>query len=204
MSETLLPVFTIGHSTHSREDFLVLLRTHRVTALADVRSVPYSRLHPQFNRENLARVLKEFRIKYAFLGRELGARSQDPACYDNGHVQYARLAATDSFRAGIQRVLTGARRYRVALTCSEKDPIDCHRTVLVARALADRGAEIAHIGADGGLETHEEVVHRMRKKFGLDKPQLFLSSAELTDEAYRRQEARIAFANTDMVGEERR
>lgn len=203
MSEALLPVFTIGHSTHSREDFLVLLRTHRVTALADVRSVPYSRLHPQFNRENLSRVLKEFRIKYAFLGRELGARSQDPACYDNGHVQYARLAATDVFRAGIQRVLTGARRYRVALMCSEKDPIDCHRTVLVARALADHRAKVAHIGADGGLETHEEVVHRMREKFGLDKPQLFLSSAELTDEAYRRQEARIAFVNRDMVDEER-
>ena len=79
-------IYTIGHSTHTSEAFLELLRKHNVTAVADVRSAPFSRFNPQFNKDALQGTLGEHGIKYVFLGRELGARSDDPACYENGRV----------------------------------------------------------------------------------------------------------------------
>src|SRR5262245_1344313 len=120
-----LELYTIGHSTHSCSQFLDLLVQHRISAICDVRSAPYSRLHPQFNRESLQRELARHHIAYVFLGEELGARSSDPSCYEAGKVQYDRLAATDAFRQGIERVKQGIQRYRVALMCAEQDPLAC-------------------------------------------------------------------------------
>ena len=91
-------VFTVGHSNHPLEHFIGLLRRHGVTAIADVRSKPYSRMNPQFNREDLSEALKAAGIVYVFLGKELGARTEDPACYESGKVRYDRLARTDLFR----------------------------------------------------------------------------------------------------------
>src|SRR6202521_1160216 len=105
-------IFTIGHSTHPQKRFIALLLQHGITALCDVRSKPYSRVNPQFNREELKESLRERCIKYVFLGKELGARSEDPMCYENGKVQYDRLAATPAFKAGIERVLAGAEKFR--------------------------------------------------------------------------------------------
>ena len=122
------PVLTIGHSNHAPEVFLNLLRMHRVQSIADVRSSPFSRFNPQFNKDVLAGFLHRDGIQYAFLGQELGARSQDPACYENGRVQYARIAHTELFRSGLEKVMEGAARYRTALMCAEKDPLECHRT----------------------------------------------------------------------------
>jgi uncharacterized protein (DUF488 family) len=109
------PIFTVGHSNHPLEHLIGLLRRHGVTALADVRSTPYSRTNPQFNREHLSEALKAAGIVYVFLGKELGARSEDPACYENGKVLYDRLARTDLFRSGIERVLEGAGKFRLVL-----------------------------------------------------------------------------------------
>ena len=103
MSATGNSIFTIGHSTHSAEAFLTLLLQHGVEAVADVRSSPFSRFNPQFNREALEAFLKENGIRYAFLGKELGARSEDRSCYIDGRVQYGRLAQTALFQSGLDR-----------------------------------------------------------------------------------------------------
>src|SRR6266446_5531061 len=126
-------VYTIGHSTHTIEKLIALLKDHGITALCDVRSQPYSRMNPQFNREPLKQALRDSGILYVFLGAELGARSEDKSCYRNGQVQYDLLARTDLFKRGIERVKDGAHRYRLALMCAEKEPLDCHRTILVSR-----------------------------------------------------------------------
>ena len=132
-------LLTVGHSTHEITHFIGLLTMNGVSAVADVRSVPASRFSPQFNREPLKRALAEANIKYVFLGRELGARSDDPTCYEGGKVQYDRLAATATFHDGMARLLEGATREDVAVMCTERDPLDCHRTLLVARQLVARG-----------------------------------------------------------------
>src|SRR5579862_1298929 len=118
-SISLNKIYTVGHSNHSIEKFIGLLIANGINAVADVRSRPFSRRNPQFNKERLAATLLQHGIVYVFLGKELGARSEDPSCYEDGRVQYGRLAATPVFRAGIERVLAGAQKYRLALMCAE-------------------------------------------------------------------------------------
>lgn len=184
-------IFTIGHSTHSIDAFIALLRQHGVTALADVRSSPYSRFNPQFNKDALVRELQVQGIKYVFLGRELGARTDDRSCYENGRVQYRRLALTEPFRDGIERVRKGSSKHRIALVCAEKEPLDCHRTLLVARALEEQGVEVRHILGDGRLEPHRDTLERLLKITGLAKDDLFWSGDERIAEALRRQEDKV-------------
>ena len=201
MSELRYSVLTIGHSTHSLDVFVKLLRQHDVTALADVRSTPYSRANLQFNRETLDRDLKAQGIKYVFLGAELGARSNDLTCYEHGRVQYARLARTDLFRSGIDRVIRGANEYRITLMCAEKEPLDCHRTILVARALTELGVTVQHILADGRLESHDATMERLLKIVGLRDHDLFRSRDELMAEALDRQEQKVAYVNEKLAAD---
>lgn len=193
MSVTEHQAFTIGHSTHCAEAFLALLRLHDVDAVADVRSSPFSRFNPQFNRVPFEQLLKANGIRYVFLGKELGARSDDRSCYDHGRVQYSRLAQTALFQSGIDRVLQGAAKYRVALMCAEKEPLECHRTLLVAKALAARGQRVLHIHADGHLETHEAAMERLLKMTGVPDEDMFLSKEELLTKALARQEEQVAY-----------
>ena len=101
MNEACGTVFTIGHSTHALEAFIALLRRHDVTAVADVRSAPYSRFNPQFNREPFADALVSEGLRYVFLGNSLGGRSDDPACCEDGRIRYDRVAETESFKSGL-------------------------------------------------------------------------------------------------------
>jgi uncharacterized protein (DUF488 family) len=193
------PVFTIGHSNHPQQDFLSLLLRHEITAVCDVRSKPYSRLNPQFNREALRQTLTANGIAYVFLGKELGAQSEDRSNYENGKVQYERLAKTELFQQGIQRLREGMKDYRVAITCAEKEPLECHRTILVARQLASLGIDIRHIHATGELESHADALDRLRRLLRLPEADLFREYNEILADAYRRQEERIAYESTSAA-----
>ena len=197
MTETR--IFTVGHSTHALEDFVSLIEQQGVDAIADVRSVPYSRWQPQFNRENLAEALKARGIAYVFLGKELGARSDDPQCYENGQVQYRALAETPLFQSGIKRVRDGSKRRRIALMCAEKDPLDCHRTILVARELVASGVGVTHILENGSLEPHDETIKRLSEQLRLPAQDLFLTPEELENRAYAAQERRIAYVDAEAT-----
>jgi uncharacterized protein (DUF488 family) len=186
-------VFTMGHSTHAIEHFVALLRAHGVTAIADVRSTPYSRMAQHFNREPLRAYLKVNGIDYVFLGAELGARSSDPACYVDGKVQYDRLAAQPEFQRGLDRIQAGAERHRIALMCAEGDPLTCHRTILVARELRNRGIAVSHIRTDGALESHEAAEERLLREEKQDKDDLFWPRHRRLAEAYKQREHEIAY-----------
>ncbi len=190
MPDTIL---TIGHSTHSVDEFLALLRNSEVSAVADVRSVPYSRFNPQFNRENLQSELKRHGIKYVFLGKELGARSEDRRCYEGGKVQYERLCNTPEFIEGLDRLQQGAASYKIAMMCAEKDPLDCHRTILVARHLVERGLLVDHILPDGKIETHEDLLSRLLELLNLEDRDLLRSREETIEIAYKIRGESIAF-----------
>lgn len=196
-----LVVFTIGHSTHSLEAFVALLKQHGVTALADVRSAPFSRFNPQFNKDSLARDLKSHGIKYVFLGRELGARSEDRSCYENGRVQYGRLARTELFKRGIERVISGAEEHRIALMCAEKEPLECHRTLLVARTLDEQGVDVLHILGDGRLESHRDAMTRLLAVTGLPLEDLFRTREDLIAQALARQEEKVAYVDESLPAE---
>lgn len=195
-------IYTVGHSTHSTEIFLGLLRRNGVTAVADVRSSPFSRHNPQFNKDVLSAELKKCGIAYVFVGKELGARSDDISCYEGGKIRYGRLAKTALFRAGIDRVMSGAQRYRIALMCAEKEPLDCHRTLLVSRALEKRGATIVHILSDGSTETHERAMSRLLDLVGLPQEDMFRSPEELIEAACEMREQKIAYVDETLAESE--
>lgn len=200
MDEAHGTVLTIGHSTHALEAFVALLRQHGVTAVADVRSAPYSRFNPQFNREPFAEALGSEAIRYVFLGDALGGRSDDPACYEDGRIRYDRVAATKSFRSGLARVVQGTAKYRIALMCAEKEPLHCHRTLLVARALDAQGADVAHIHADGRLEAHREAMDRLLDINKLSREgDLSGTREELIDTAIAQQARRVAHTDDKPV-----
>jgi uncharacterized protein (DUF488 family) len=161
--------------------------------VCDVRSTPFSRFNPQFNREALQTSLQAAGIAYVFLGKELGARSDDPACYHNGKVQYDRLAATALFQEGLDRIRRSTEQYRIVLMCAEKEPLDCHRTILVSRQLVARGFEVHHILADGCLESHDAALTRLAGLVGVPATDLVHSREEILQEVYRRQAEKIAY-----------
>jgi len=178
-------IFTIGHSNHPINTFIDMLKAAEIDAVADVRSVPYSKRHPQYRKDELAARLKGEGIAYVFLGKELGARPDDPDCYVDGRVVYDRIAATATFEEGLRRVEEGASRLRIALMCAEREPLDCHRTLLVSRHLIRRGVPIRHILADGAMESGEAVESRLSTAMGLEEDDLFLDPVARIEEAYR-------------------
>jgi uncharacterized protein (DUF488 family) len=191
-------VFTIGHSNHSVDKFIDLLREHDITAIADVRSLPYSRTNPDFNREFLQKKLKAVGIVYVYLGRELGARPNDPSYYEHGRVQYRKLSKSPLFREGLERVLRGAQSFHLSLLCAEKEPLVCHRTLLVARELVVVGASVTHIHADGTLEPHSAAMNRLVRILGMDDKDLYRSREEMIADACALQEERIAYVDEDL------
>lgn len=193
------PIYTIGHSNHLIGNFVELLIRHDITAVCDVRSAPYSRRNPQFNRESLRNELRHHGIEYIFLGEELGARTNDLSCYRNGKVQYGLLSQTTLFRRGLERVRKGLEKFRIALMCAEKDPIQCHRTILVARNLVAEGVPVRHILSSGEIENQEQVEERLLDSLNMSSSDLFRSRDEMIRDAYRMQGNAIA---TQLISDE--
>ena len=196
-------LFTIGHSNHPIDRFITLFQRHGVTAVGDVRSHPYSRHAPQYSRDPLKAALARIGIAYVFLGRELGARSENPDCYKQGKVQYDRLARQPQFGEGINRVTKGMEQHCIALMCAEKDPLECHRTLLIARKLHEAGLEIAHIHADGSLEDHRTLESRLLAVCKLPEGDMFKQRNEFISEAYAIQGERFAYQDDNMKRLER-
>jgi uncharacterized protein (DUF488 family) len=191
MTET---IYTIGYSNHPFDRFIAILKKHAINTLCDVRSDPYSRVNPQFNRETLKAALEKHAIGYVFLGKELGGRSEDQSCYVRGKVQYDCLARTALFKRGIDSLLERSHGCRSALMCAEKDPLDCHRTILVARYLDKLGVPIEHILFDGSLETHRQLEARLLRQHKIpESDDLFRSREATIDDAYKTQAERIAY-----------
>ena len=153
--------FTIGHSNRGFSDFLGVLTAYGVEIVADVRSYPASRYAPQFNRKRLASALKANGIGYVFMGAELGGRPKEDEFYDTeGRVLYAMMARNQRFRDGLERLSARVQESRVAIMCSEENPVSCHRRLLVGHALQERGIETLHLRADGSAQTDSDLDER--------------------------------------------
>ena len=175
--------FTLGHSNHTIEAWLALVRQHTLEVVVDVRSAPYSKYASQFDQVPLRRTLEGAGVKYLFLGAELGGRPADPAYYDaEGRVLYGRLHEDPHFESGIARLESGIGRFRVAVLCGEEDPAHCHRRLLVGRVLLERGHTMLHIRGDGRIEREEEVAAASGKSFVDPQGELF---AEIEEDKWR-------------------
>ena len=144
-------VYTIGHSNHTWEPFVALLRQHEIKVLVDVRSKPVSRFAAFANRRRLPSLLEEVCISYAYLGDFVGGKPNDPSCYDGqGRPDYAKMASRGTFREGMDDLLVLTRQGpRTALMCAEEDPVKCHRRLLIGPALEEHGVTLVHIRKNG-------------------------------------------------------
>ena len=161
-------IITVGHSNHPIEHFLQLVKNAGVTFIADVRSFPVSRYAPQFNKDALAKSLGGAGLGYLYLGKELGGRSQSRTS--------AKL-----FQNGLDRVVDEGNNRRVAMMCAERDPLDCHRCLLLARHLAERGVDVGHILASGKIENHRHTEDRLLAAEGLGEEDFFSRELRLAD-----------------------
>jgi uncharacterized protein (DUF488 family) len=189
-------VLTIGHSAHPLARFVALLKSAKVTAIADVRTSPYSRHTPHFNREALREALRVERLSYVFLGKELGGRPSDQKFYCEGVADYETMAQAGEFKKGLDRVVQGARKYRIALMCSERDPLDCHRCLLVARALVQRGVPVRHIMDNGKIVGHSEIEELLLRLSGRSGDDFFDVREERLATAYRERARNVAFSQS--------
>lgn len=185
-------LYTVGHSTQEFESFLALLKKYQIDAIADVRSSPYSQRFPWFGRERIKALLNNNGIQYAFLGKELGARRDEPCCYIGNRADYDLISKTEAFARGLKRIEQGLGKMRVSLMCTEKDPIDCHRTILVSKH-AQAFTDVSHIHTDGSLETHSELEQRLVQRMGMGDNDLFMSPEEQLELAYQRRGEEIAY-----------
>ena len=183
------PIKTIGHSNHPIERFVSLLKAGAVERLVDVRSMPWSRRFPQFGRERLAQSLAEAGIDYVWEGEALGGKPKDGGGYDE-------LAARSEFKDAVGRLLSDSAGTTLALMCAEKEPLECHRTILVGRALAQRDTELGHIHADGRIEPHAALEERLLH-LAKEKVDLLNGRDAALAQAYDKQGRRMAYGAAD-------
>jgi uncharacterized protein (DUF488 family) len=186
-------LFSIGHSNIPAERFVAMLRAAGVNAIADVRSTPASRRFPWFSSKNLAHSLQGDGIFYMPFGDSLGGRLRDPALYRDGIADYEKMARQPGFCAGLDQLLMAATQHRVCLMCAEREPLDCHRCLLVSRALAERGCAIGHILHDGTIEPHTATEQRLLADSGPDADLFATGQGERLAAAYRRRCRAVAY-----------
>jgi len=189
-------LFSIGYSGLDTGKFVKILLANDVNVVCDVRSTPYSTYKPDFSRGPFKSFLNVSEIKYAFMGEQLGARPKDRSCYVAGQATYERIASMESFKDGLNRLRKGVEKLNLALVCSERDPIECHRAVLVCRHLPDLRSIISHIHTDGTVETQEQFDERLVQHHGAMPPPLLRRPGDWEQAvrlAYERQGHAIAY-----------
>jgi uncharacterized protein (DUF488 family) len=154
-------LFSIGHSNFSAERFSAMLQSAGVNMILDVRSTPHSRFCPWFSQKPLAANLSDAGIGYATMGDVLGGRPRNDKLYRDGVADYEAMAIAPDYVSGLDRLIEAAAQSRACLMCAEREPLDCHRCLLVARSLAERGVAIGHILHDGSIEAHAATEHRL-------------------------------------------
>ncbi len=186
-------LFSIGHSNIPAARFAVMLQDAAVTAVADVRSMPNSRRFPWFSQKALAVQLGGIGIAYAAMGDTFGGRPRDDRLYRDGVADYEAMAKQPEFRTGLDRLQEIMARSRVCLMCAEREPLDCHRFLLVARRLAERGLAVGHILHDGTVEPHAATEQRLLALDGEAGDLFAAGQDERLAAAYRRRARAVAF-----------
>lgn len=199
-----LSCFTIGHSDHAIEQFVSILKKQNINCLVDIRSSPYSQHTPQFNRESLMGGLKKENILYVYMGNTLGGRYTNPELlFPDGKVNYDKVKQTKNFIRGIEKAIEGIKKgYKIVLMCSEKEPFDCHRFILVACELEKRGIIVKHILGNGNTILNSELEKKLLSKYKMDYRQHYFfmetkTKEQALEEARRKRNIDIAFSATE-------
>lgn len=195
-------IYSVGHSNHEADKFVRILQGFSIGIVVDVRSAPYSKYCPQFNKKTIELVLKNSGIKYVFLGKELGAKPDDQTCYEGNRVSFEKLKTSELFQKGISKLLEGIEKGNIAIMCSEKEPINCHRAILISRVLAENGISVKHILNETESLDHKDLEAQLLKKFKIEETLFNTAFSKQLDleEAYEKQENLICYQETVPEG----
>jgi uncharacterized protein (DUF488 family) len=198
-------VYTIGYSGYKPDEFIIELLRRNINVLIDVRSVPYSKYHSDYNKEALQAMLETQNIKYRNYAREFGARQTDQYYYTDGKLDFEKFALSEQFSDGIKKVKSASNLgFTVALMCAEKVPEKCHRAILAARVLRDNGFEIRHIVPGQPDFSQEALEQKLVQNYFTDTEQVSLlyvndkSEEDLIREAYRKRAFEIAYGGINQ------
>lgn len=177
-------IYTIGHSIHSSESFLELLKKYQINALVDVRSVPFSKFNTQFNQQTFKSFLKENGIHYLYFGKEMGARMEDLKLFDEfDQLDFKKVRNSSGFKKAIQRLKNGLEKnLQIALMSSKAEPISCHRFAMIAPALTAEGVEVKHILPDGKSISQKELENQMIMEYANELPQVDMFNPQINEE----------------------
>ncbi|ENZ02486.1 hypothetical protein HMPREF1092_01721 [Clostridium thermobutyricum] len=196
-----MEVFTIGHTNYSIDKFIDLIRKFNINCVVDVRSTPFSKYTPQFNENNLKLELNKRGIYYIKMGNEFGARRKNKKLYTvDGYLDFEKTRKDKDFLKGIERIKQGCNKgFNITLMCTERDPIDCHRTILVSKGLKDNGFNIKHILPNAEIQSQKKIEERLLNKYYPNRLQLSfdinknLTEEEMIEEAYRIRNKEIGY-----------
>lgn len=198
-------IYTIGHSQHNVDYFIDMLKTYNINYLIDVRSMPFSQYASSYNKDILKATLIPCNINYAFMGEYFGARPKNTNLYsEKGYLDFNKMKNSNTFLRGMENVLKGIEQgNRIAFMCTEKDPIECHRAILVGNAFYEQGIDVEHILANNTLQNHSVLNKRLVDIYFPDRNQLSLfdnenlSDKECLIEAYKKQNEKIGYQATE-------
>lgn len=198
-----MEIYTIGHTKHKIEYFIYLLHQNKINCIVDVRSTPFSKFTPQYNKDILRKELNMKGIHYIHMGKEFGARRDNKLLYnEQGYLDFEKTRRDKDFLIGVDRLIDGCNKgFKIALMCTEKDPFDCHRSIMVSKGLVDRGFTIKHIIPESKIQTQEEIEKRLLDKYFENRFQISMDSLlgeqiseqEMIEEAYRRRNKEIGY-----------
>lgn len=195
-------LYTIGHSGHSLKKFIALLNNYKINCLVDVRSNPHSKFHDHFNRKNLSAALQMENIQYVFMGKEFGARRNEPELYNSeGQLDFEKTMKHKLFLSGVERIKDGlSKGYTIAFMCAEKNPLNCHRSMLVARYFFENGFHPVHILESGDSIDQAKIISILidtyypnRNQISLIPEENFEDEQELYKKAYNIKNREIGY-----------
>ncbi len=198
-----MDIYTIGHSNYSMEKLIQMLRYYNIDTVVDIRGTPYSKYNVHFDKERIKYSLTKAGFIYIYMAKELAAKRINKISYnEEGYSDFEKVVQEEDFIKGIERLKDGCNKgYRIALLGAMQDPIRCHRSILVGRALKEAGFNVMHILDDLSIKNQDYIDERVLDKYFPDRSQLTIdallgnemSIGEMINEGYRMANKEIGY-----------
>ena len=190
-----MEIFTIGHSNYNVEKLIDMLRYYNINCVVDIRGTPYSKYNVQYNKETIRNTLIKEDFVYIYMAKEFAAKRENKESYNKeGYSDFEKVIYEEDFKNGIERLKNGCEKgYRIALLGAMQDPIRCHRSILVGRALVENGFNVKHILDDYSIVYQTDIEKSLLEKYFEDRNQMTIdyilgtnkSEKEMIEESYR-------------------
>jgi uncharacterized protein (DUF488 family) len=174
----MMDIYTIGHSNYPVEKLIDMLRYYNINCVIDIRGIPYSKYNIQFDKETIRYTLTKEGFIYLFMATEFADKRDTKVSYiEEGYADFEKVIEEEDFKRGIERLKDGCNKgYRIALLGAMQDPIRCHRSILLGKALIEEGFNIMHIMDDYSIKDQDYIEERILEKYFPDRNQITIDA----------------------------